>query len=86
MLNALITLTPVRFSLVIPRIVSRPACTFLYKGLVPIIMPNTITARTGIAATNISAALTSIVNAIIIAPNTINGERKNNLNTRLTPF
>ena len=49
-------------------------------------MPNTITARTGIAATNISAALTSIVNAIIIAPNTINGERKNNLNTRLTPF
>ena len=43
-------------------------------------------ASTGIAAANIRAAFTSIVNAIIIAPNTINGERKKSLNTRLTPF
>ena len=49
------------------------------------IMPNTTIARRGIATTNISAAFTSIVKAIIIAPNTINGERRNNLSTRLTP-
>ena len=49
-------------------------------------MPKTMTASTGIATTKTSAALTSIVNAIIIAPNTINGERKNRRSTRLTPF
>ena len=43
-------------------------------------------ASIGIAATNTNAAWTSIVKAIIIAPNTIKGERKNNLKTRLTPF
>ena len=49
-------------------------------------MPKTMTASTGIATAKTSAALTSIVNAIIIAPNTINGERKNRRSTRLTPF
>jgi len=49
-------------------------------------IPNTITASTGIAAANTSAALTSMVNAMIMAPNTMNGERKNNLSTRFTPF
>lgn len=39
-----------------------------------------------IAATNTSAAFTSIVNAIIIAPNTINGERRNSRSTMLIPF
>ena len=33
-----------------------------------------------------SAAFTSIVNAIIIAPNTINGERRNSRSTMLIPF
>ena len=86
LLNALITLTPVRFSLVIPRILSSPDCTFLYIGLVASMIPNTISASTGIAATNTSAAFTSIVNAIIIAPNTINGERRNSRSTMLIPF
>ena len=86
LLNALITLTPVRFCLVIPNTLSSLACTFLYIGLVERIIPNTTIASTGIVAANTSAALKSIVNAIIMAPNTINGERKNNLNTRLTPF
>ena len=47
-------------------------------------IPNTITASTGIATQNINAHLTSIVNAIIIAPNTINGERRKSLITILT--
>ena len=39
----------------------------------------------GIVTTKISAAFASTVNAIIIAPNTIKGERKNRRSTRLTP-
>ena len=73
-------------TLVIPRILSSPDCTFLYIGLVASMIPNTISASTGIAATNTSAAFTSIVNAIIIAPNTINGERRNSRSTMLIPF
>ena len=46
---------------------------------------NTTSDNSGIATTKTSAAFTSTVNAIIIAPNTINGERRNNLSTRLTP-
>ena len=37
-------------------------------------------------AAKIKADLTSTVNAIIIAPKTINGERKTSLNSILTPF
>ena len=47
--------------------------------------PNTITERTGITMTKITAAFTSTVNAMIIAPNTINGERRNRRSTRFTP-
>ena len=48
-------------------------------------MPKTTANSSGIAATKISAVLTSMVNAIIIAPKTIKGERKNSLSTILTP-
>ncbi len=49
-------------------------------------MPNTTMDSSGIATTKISAALTSTVNAMIIAPNTMNGERSNRRSVRLTPF
>ena len=48
-------------------------------------IPNTTIERRGIVTTNIRAALTFIVNAITIAPNTIKGERRNSLRTMLTP-
>ena len=46
---------------------------------------NTTTERNGIATTNTSAAFTLTVNAIIIAPKTINGERRNRRSTIFTP-
>ena len=49
------------------------------------IIPNTTTESAGIVTTKVMADFTSMVNAIIIAPNTINGDLKNNLSTRLTP-
>ena len=49
------------------------------------IMANTTTDNTGIVTTNTRAAFTSTVNAMIMAPKTINGERKNSLSTMLTP-
>ena len=39
----------------------------------------------GITTTKMSAALTSTVKAMIMAPKTIKGERRNRRNTRLTP-
>ena len=47
--------------------------------------PNTTIDKSGIVTTKISAAFTLIVKAIIIAPNTINGDLRNSLSTRLTP-
>ena len=85
LLNARITLAPVRFSLVARSTWSRSACTFLYIGIVTSMIPNTISERSGIVTTNTSAAFTSTVNAMIIAPNTMNGERRNNRKTRFTP-
>ena len=49
-------------------------------------MPKTTTDKTGIATTNMRAAFTSIVKAITIAPNTINGERIKSLKNIFTPF
>ena len=85
LLKARITRTPVRFSRVMPSTRSRLACTFLYKGMLISITPNMTIDKSGIATTKIRAAFTSMVKAMIIAPNTINGERKNNRSTRLTP-
>ena len=85
LLNARITRTPVRFSLVIPSTRSSCDCTFLYSGMLESIMPNTTTDRSGIVITKIMAALKSIVNAIIIEPNTMNGERMNRRSTRFVP-
>ena len=48
-------------------------------------IPNTTTDKSGIVTTNTSAALTSTVNAMTIAPNTIKGERRNRRRNRLTP-
>ena len=63
----------------IPSTLSSADCTFLYNGILT-------TDNSGIVTTKTSAAFTSIVNAMIIAPNTINGERRNKRNTRFTPF
>ena len=49
------------------------------------IMPNTTKESRGIAAAKISADFTSMVKAMIMAPNTINGERRNRRSVRLTP-
>ena len=49
------------------------------------IIPKTIIARIVIVTTNIIAKRTLIVNVIIIAPNTINGERIKRRKKRLTP-
>ena len=48
-------------------------------------MPNTITASTGMATANTSAQRTSMMKAMIIAPNTMKGERRNKRSARLTP-
>ena len=62
-----------------------PFCVFLYKGIVISIIPNTTIARIGIVHRKINAHLKSIVKAIIIAPNTTKGERKNNLKNKFIP-
>ena len=48
-------------------------------------IPNTITDKSGITITKMTADFTSTVNAMIMAPNTMNGERKNRRSTRFTP-
>ena len=55
-------------------------------GVVTTMMPNTTMDNNGIAATNTSAAFTSMVNAMIMAPNTMKGERRNRRSTMFTPF
>ena len=57
----------------------------MYRGILISIIPNTATHSTDIATANTPPAVMFIKNAIIIAPNTINGERINSLNTRFTP-
>ena len=48
-------------------------------------MPNTTMDSSGIVTTNTSAALTSMVNAITIAPNTTKGERSSSRSARFRP-
>ena len=62
------------------------ACTFLYNGIHASITPNTTTASAGIPTTNTSAAFTSMVNAMTMAPITTNGERSSKRRVRFTPF
>ena len=50
------------------------------------IIPNTTAESRGIAITNIKAAFTLIVKAIIIEPNTTKGERRKSLKVMFTPF
>ena len=69
-----------------PSTESSPACTFLYIGMVIIIIPNTTTDSRGMVTTKINAAFTSMVKAMTMAPNTINGERRKSRSTILTPF
>ena len=83
--NARITRAPVKFSLVLPSTRSKDACTRLYSGIVTSITPNTTTDNRGIVITNIIAAFTSTVKAIIIAPKTTNGDRIKRRSTMFTP-
>ena len=85
-LKARMTRTPVRFSLVIFKIVSSAPCTFLYIGFVTPMTVKTTRDKSGIVTTKMSAACTSMVNAMTMAPNTINGERRNRRSTMLMPF
>ena len=48
-------------------------------------MPNTTSDSAAMTATKISALRVSIVKAMIIAPNTTNGERKNSRSVMFTP-
>ena len=82
--KARITLTPVKFSLVRPKSLSRAACTFLNLGMVRPKSENTMMNKTGITTANMTAAFASTVNAMIRAPNTMIGERKNSRRKRLT--
>jgi hypothetical protein len=54
-------------------------------GTVTYITPKITTDNKGIVTQKVVADLTSMVKAAIIAPNTMNGERKNNLKTMFTP-
>ncbi len=47
--------------------------------------PNTTTDNRGMATTNTRAAFILMVKAMIMAPNTINGDRKNSRSVRLIP-
>ena len=79
------TRTPVRFSLVVPSTLSSRPCTFLYRGMLRSMMPNTTTDSTGMANANHSAACASMVKAMIMAPNTTKGERKSSRKARFSP-
>ena len=69
-----------------PSTLSSPACTFLYRGMVHSIIPNTTAASSGITAANTSAAFQSTVKAITMAPNTTKGDRSSRRSVRFTPF
>ena len=55
-------------------------------GEVSFITPKTITDSTGIATTKMLAALQSMVKAMIIAPMTMKGLRRNRRRNMFTPF
>ena len=60
-------------------------CTRRNIGMVTSVMANTTASSSGIATTKMSAQRTSIVNARIIAPKTINGERRSRRSVMLMP-
>ena len=84
--KALITLTPVRFSIVSLVTLSSPDCTFLKSGILTSIIDNITTKSTGIVTTNTMAHFTLIVKAITIAPITINGLLSISRKAILRPF
>ena len=83
--NALITLTPVRFSLVLPSTLSSALCTSLYLGIHQYMTPKITADSIIMVITNRIPISTSMVNAITTAPATIKGERRKSLSVRLTP-
>ena len=85
LLKALITLAPSSPSRVSSVTLSSLFCTFLNRGMLSAITPNTTIESAGMVTTNVMADFTSMVNDMIMAPNTMNGERRNSLSTMLTP-
>ena len=83
--NARTTLAPVRFSRVESKTLSSFSCVFLYKGIHANITAYTTIASATIAIANTPIEAGSIKYAVSIAPNTINGERKNKRKARFTP-
>ena len=65
---------------------SSPACTLLNSGMLTSMMANTTANSTGMATAYTSAHFTSMVNAIIIAPNTTNGLLNSSRSPMFTPF
>ena len=53
--------------------------------MVQIMIPKTTMASSGMATTNTSALFTSMVKAMIMAPKTMMGDRRNSRSTRFTP-
>ena len=84
--KARITRTPDRFSRVCSVSLSSTACMRLYMGEVRFISVNTMTDSRSIVNTNITDTRAFTAKAIIIAPNTIKGERRNRRRNRLSPF
>jgi hypothetical protein len=83
--KALTTLTPDRFSLVLNINLSRSDWDFLYIGVVMSITPNITAESKGMTIAKLTPASTSMVNAIIIAPNTTNGDRNSSLSVKFIP-
>ena len=79
------TRAPVRFSRVAPSTFSSARWTPRIIGMFTAMMPNTTADSAAMTATKIHAHRASIVNAITIAPNTTNGERRNSRSVMLTP-
>ena len=83
--KARITRTPVRFWRTLPNTWSSFSWTLRYNGIVINMIPKTTIASNGMTIANTTAAFTSTVNDITIAPNTINGERKSRRSTIFVP-
>ena len=79
------TLDPTSVSRVAAVTLSNLPCVLRYIGIVINIMPNTTANSTAIVTANTQPADTLITNAIIIAPNTIKGERINRRSHIFTP-
>ena len=84
--KALITLTPVRFSLTIPVSESTLFCIFPVMGMWKYMIRKTARVSAKITATNKVADQGSMVKAMIMAPNTTNGDLSKRRSTMFTPF